>query len=161
MAQNQCRRCQGRGHNRRTCPVHMAEQITPPRPAGRPRKGRRAMVASIEASYPGLTGLLGHMPDTTLSAIHGVSRQRLYQFRKALDIPARYPKGSTTEGLYLLLPSGQAWQTVALRTAADREAASSTLAARGYHHAPVYSGSMDDPLAGVVVGTFYTKRGLL
>lgn len=76
----QCRTCGQPGHNSRTCGRKPGAEAKkkPPTPYGE----------ALEARHPGITDLLGEVPDSEVAAKYGVSRQAIQQFRARLGVPS-------------------------------------------------------------------------
>jgi len=74
-----CSLCGEPGHNARTC----GQDRTAPSPRN-PVSAKEA----YEANHPGITDLLGQVPDSAVASKYGISRQRVQQIRVRLGVPS-------------------------------------------------------------------------
>lgn len=81
-----CKKCGEIGHNKATCGKPVQVEPEAPKPRGRKPKTVEQFQAEMEERYPGITDLLGEETDASVGEKYGITRQRVHQFRKKLDV---------------------------------------------------------------------------
>lgn len=92
-----CKRCGNQGHNIRTCKnepdvsevtPEVVEYIVSPRKR-QPELTAEEYADKVEQQHPGIVSMLSKLSDTAIARLYGLSRSRVFQHRKRLEVVSR------------------------------------------------------------------------